>query len=138
MAEPAGVLIKAIVAAFNGDSSLDDINGPHLHEKPPDSSVGFPYCAIDHISSAILGETCQSQLWEHFIDFVVHHRTPELTNTQLDLIDAAFSSDSLSLSLSDGELWEHRLVNSQYAQADKEVEEGLLSYRFRTRRDRIA
>lgn len=137
MAEPQGVLLKAIVTAFNAAATLDNIAGPHLHEVPPNNSA-FPYCVLDPIRTNKLGETCQSELWEHVVDFQIYSTTPELASQQAGLVDAVFSSNSLSLTLDEGECFFWRLESPQAGHEDKNVNSTTLTYRFRTRRNRIS
>lgn len=148
MAEPHGVLIAAIVTKWAAEAALSApfsaLGGLDFQERKagtsanPPAGTHFPYSVIFEADSDMAGFTCASEKTEHDIRLRIYDTAIEQCKTHADLVKAIFDSGSLSLTLAEGSLINHRPTGARYRQIDKSLAFVELGYFFRTRRDRVA
>ena len=144
--DPLAILVAALKVVWDANSAtLSGIDGFYWDSKPPEPSVGFPYCIMKAPDSILDQMTCLSELWDHEITFWVYDRTPELCKTSINKIKAVFDPDSLTngagastLSLSAGTVLGHRAVRAGYEEQDLDVWRGKARYDFKTSKTRTS
>lgn len=128
---PADVL-AAVVAKFRGEASLAGIAGPFLDIKPPDVAT-IPYAIVTVQDTFDDGWTCESRRWSTTLGFEFWNRSPEAARGSCDLFLAVFGTESLSLSITGGSLWEHRLASAGVRVSEVgSLGVASVSFRFRT------
>ena len=138
-ADPLYNLLKALKTKWDATAALTSVfNGPHLHEKPPNISIGFPYVAITTSPSNLVLESCESQVWEHSISFYLYDDTDAKVGGHAGTVKTVFDSNSLSLTMVEGKFVSLRAGAVTYTQEDKKFKRVQLEYTIRTSNDRIA
>lgn len=133
----AADLLRAVLAKWSATGSLAVINGPHLNQKPGDKATSIPYCIVSVADSFDDGWSCRKKRWSTTLAFEFWNRSPELADASKQLFLDVFGVESLSLTISSGSLWDHRMVGSSVVNEQP----GLLAhsdclFRFRTEHDR--
>lgn len=132
-ADPLKVLLAGLQTKWEAESTLQDLNGLYLHEKPPDLSVGFPYYVAIPESSSLWGTSTQSRLWDHTVEIRAYHRTPEDAATAIAVVTGVFDPKAFTLTLSDSHTFiMARRLRAEFSNPGKEVEYGAARYRFMT------
>ena len=132
---PSDVL-AAVVAKFRGEASLSGIAGPFLDVKPADVAT-IPYAIVAVQDNFDDGWTCESRRWSTTLGFEFWNRSPEVARASCDLFLAVFCSESLSLTIAGGTLWEHRLSSAGVRVSEVgSLGVATVSLRFRTVHDR--
>lgn len=128
----SAVVIAGVTAKWEATGSLSGISGPYLDEKPSDKQVSTPYCVFSLMDAVDDGWTCLTKRWLTVLEFEFYGATPEAANTSLNAFLAVFGADTLSLTLSNGSLTDHRVQGVSLANAQNPGM-GMASCRIRFR-----
>lgn len=128
----SAVVIAGVTAKWLATGSLSGIFGPYLDEKPSDKQVSTPYCVFNLMDAVDDGWTCLTKRWVTILEFAFHAATPEAANTSLNVFLAVFGADTLTLTLSNGSLTDHRVQGVSLAN-EQNPGMGLASCRIRFR-----
>lgn len=101
MANAYKVLLDAIQTKWDGNATLSALNGLHLNEKPPSSSISTPYYVLLADDGTVWGLTSESRIWEFDITIRAYDTTAAAAASALATVTNIFDADDFSLSLSD-------------------------------------